>query len=274
MPDKKATGETRALEPVEQTSVTFYEDEITVVLVEDGRRQVYVPLRPLSDLLGVDWSSQRRSVLDDAILGDILRSITVLTAGGPQAMLAIPLDYLQGWLFKINANRVKEEVRPRLLRYQREAYTVLKEAFDEGRLTLDEDFTELVQRDTPAAAAYRIARAQYQLARQQLIMEAKLETHGEWLADHDRRLETLEARLGTGGDIITEAQASRISQAVKAIAMHLGQRTGRNEYGGVYGELYRRYEINSYKHLPAAKFDDAMDWLNEWLQSLTADTPF
>ncbi|NHZ72704.1 MAG: hypothetical protein GWP17_06445 [Aquificales bacterium] len=42
----------------------------------------------------------------------------------------------------------------------------------------------------------------------------------------------------------------------------------------VYGELYRRYSINSYKALPKYKFDDALTWLNDWLQSLINDTPF
>jgi hypothetical protein len=56
--------------------------------------------------------------------------------------------------------------------------------------------------------------------------------------------------------------------------MALGKQTKRNEYGGVYGELYRRYGITSYKLLPAAKFEAAMKWLDEWLQSITGSTPF
>lgn len=66
----------------------------------------------------------------------------------------------------------------------------------------------------------------------------------------------------------------QISQAVKAVAHELGKRTKRNEYGGVYGELYRRYNINSYKILPKSKFEDALNWLNEWLQSMISDSPF
>jgi hypothetical protein len=45
---------------------------------------------------------------------------------------------------------------------------------------------------------------------------------------------------------ITAAQASRISQAVKAVAIALGKVSGRNEFDGVYGELYRRFEVTSY----------------------------
>jgi hypothetical protein len=87
---------------------------------------------------------------------------------------------------------------------------------------------------SPAAVAYRMAAAVMRLARQQLLLEAQQEAHADRLADHERRLEAVEATLGDPERIITPAQATRISQAVKAIAMKLGERSGRNEYGGVY----------------------------------------
>ena len=77
------------------------------------------------------------------------------------------------------------------------------------------------------------------MARQQLILEARVEDHSTRLDDYERRLEDVESTLGDPQRHITPDQASRISQAVKAIAMQLSKRSGRNEYGGVYGELYR-----------------------------------
>jgi hypothetical protein len=56
--------------------------------------------------------------------------------------------------------------------------------------------------------------------------------------------------------------------------MALSKASGHNEYGGVYGELYRRYQIPGYRELPAGKYEDAIGWLNEWLQSITGDSPF
>ena len=76
---------------------------------------------------------------------------------------------------------------------------------------------------------------------------------------------------------IIQAQAAREARDASsdaAIAMELGKQRKRNEYGGVYGELYRRYRIPSYRELPAANFDDAIAWLGEWLETLTGDTPF
>jgi hypothetical protein len=50
--------ESNSLIPVEQKEVIFYDDEVIAVQIEDGT--VYVPLRPICDLLGIQWSAQRR----------------------------------------------------------------------------------------------------------------------------------------------------------------------------------------------------------------------
>ncbi len=260
----------RALVPVEQRDVVFYGDEITAVRTNDG--QVYVPVRPLCDLLEVDWSAQRRRINRDPVLVQEQATCVVVTAtqGQPDQrrdMLCLPLDFVSGFLFGINANRVKPELRERLVRYQRECYRALAEAFREGRLTAEPALDTLLRADTPAAQAYRMALAVAQLARQQLLLESQL-------GRHEQRIEQLEARIGTEERHVTEAEASQISQAVKAIAMVLGKRTGRNEYGGVYGELYRRFGITSYKLLPAGRFGEAMAFLTDWHQRLVGDAPF
>lgn len=144
---------------------------------------------------------------------------------------------------------------------------MLWRAFREGRLTADPTFDDLMAQDTPEARAVRMAEAVLQLARNQLMMRSQIEEHG-------RRLEEIEAQLGDPGRKITPAQATNISQAVKAVAMALSKASRRNEYGGVYGELYRRYEVPSYRELPVSKYDDVIAWLNEWLQSISGDGPF
>ena len=91
---------------------------------------------------------------------------------------------------------------------------------------------------------------------------------------HDQRLEAIESQLGASDRYITPDQAMQLSQAVKTVAMKLSKASSRNEYGGVYGELYRKFGITSYKQLPAAKFDLAMNWLNEWRENIEGESPF
>ncbi len=94
----------KALIPIEQRDVAFYGDLVTAVLAEDGT--VYIPIRPLCDYLGVDWSSQRQRIQRDAVLSEVLQGVVITTTpsasgrgGGPQEMTCLPLDYLSGWLF-------------------------------------------------------------------------------------------------------------------------------------------------------------------------------
>ncbi len=78
--------------------------------------------------------------------------------------------------------------------------------------------------------------------------------------------------MGDTARYVSDGQASKLSQAIKVIALELGKRSCRNEFGGVYGELYRRFDITGYKLLPAAKFEDAMQFLKSWYESLTDNT--
>jgi hypothetical protein len=189
-------------------------------------------------------------------------------------MLCLPLDFISGFLFGISAQRVKPEIKDRLIRYQKECYKVLAEAFQEGRLTSEPSFDDLLANDTPAAQAYKMASAIMQMARQQLILEAQLETHAMQLTDHESRLEEIEATLGDPGQHVTPDQAMQISQAVKTVAIALGKKTKRNEFGAVYGELYRQFGVTSYKLVPANRFEQAMKFLSQWHQDVEGDTPF
>lgn len=263
--------ESKSLVPVEQKEVVFYEDIIVAVRLLDS--SIFIPVKPICDLLGVDWGGQYRRIQRDPVLSEEIQRIDVTsTRRGTQPMVCLPLDYISGFLFGLNADRVKPELRERVLRYQRECYKVLAEAFQEGRLTSDLDFDDLLASDTPAAQAYKIASAIMKMARQQLMLEAQLGTHTAQLQDHEQRIEEIEATLGDPGQHITPDQAMQISQAVKTVAIALEKKTKKNEYGAVYGQLYREFGITSYKQLPANRFDRAMKWLTEWYRRITGAT--
>jgi len=279
----------RALVPVEQKQVIFNDDEITAVLVQEGSyREVFVSIRQMCERLGVSYQGQMRRINDDPVLAKQVKGVNITftpiggRGGGEQTTNCLPIDYLNGWLFGINANRVKPEVRTRLIVYQEKCYKVLAEAFREGRLATDSDLDELLQTsDADAAQAYRMLQALVKLARQQFFMEVRLseqsrriDVHDRQLAAYAERLEEIEIVLGDPGRHVTPEQASQISQAVKAIAMKLSDRSGRNEYGGVYGELYRRFGITGYKQLPAGQFDAAMGFLSDWHARLTGNAAF
>lgn len=123
---------------------------------------------------------------------------------------------------------------------------MLWEAFREGRLTSDLILNELLQTDSDAVQAYKMIQAMLKLARNQILLESRLDEHETQLVGFEERLEQVEVTLGDPQRQVTPEQASQISQAVKAVAMKLSEQSGRNEYGGVYGELYRKFGITSH----------------------------
>jgi hypothetical protein len=264
----------KALVPIEQKTVSFYEDQITAVLMDvDGDEVVYVPIRPLCDHLGLSWQGQNDRIRRDLVLSEIQMSVRVtrmdIEEGSRRPhtseMLCLPLEFLNGWLFGVNASRVKSDVRDRLIRYQRECYRVLADAF-QGSAVLANAPSTLIQVREMGLAIVRMAEEQMAFDRRLGATEGELRVVTE-------RLTAVEQQLFPG-DPVTQSQAMQVSQAVKAVAIVLGKKTGRNEFGAIYGELYRRYGITSYKALPARKFEDAMTLLTEWHQSVVTNTPF
>jgi hypothetical protein len=261
-----------SLIPVEQRTVVFYDDEITAVVVEnDQGRTVYIPVRILCDHLGLSYSGQRERINRDPVLSDVVRFVRVTrtnTEGGNPNVLALPLDFLNGWLFGVSANRVNQDIREKLIAYQRECYQVLARHFTAVSPAPSSASAGLMQVREMGLAIAR-------MAEEQMEFDRRLGGTETAVSGLDVRVQALEAKLAPPEHAVTNEQASQISQAVKAVALVLGKQTRRNEFGGIYGELYRKFGISGYKLLPANKFDEAMKWLAEWYQSLTdEDLPF
>ena len=255
----------QAILVIRQQEVDFYGDDLTAIQGNDGN--IYAGLRQMCQSLEIDDNGQRQRIRRQPVLNEGLGVCKLHTPGGVQEVFMLRVDLVPLWLSGIRTSAVSEDVRPKLERFQREAAKVLWEAFQQGRLTADLDFDALLAQDTPEAQAYKMAQAVMQLARNQLLMRAQI-------TDHEQRLEAIESQLGDTGRNVTPDQASQISQAVKAVALALGKKSSRNEFGAVYGELYRKFGITGYKMLPARRFDEAMKFLTDWHEDLGGPLPF
>lgn len=80
--------------------------------------------------LGIDPNQQRRKIQNDLTFGS--KFIKVQTNGGMQDVFCIPLSKLNGWLFSINPNKVKPEVREKLIEYKNECFDALNDYFNKG----------------------------------------------------------------------------------------------------------------------------------------------
>ncbi|HEX6384591.1 MAG TPA: phage antirepressor N-terminal domain-containing protein [Anaerolineae bacterium] len=76
-------SEEQALVPIEQKTVNFQGDDVTAVLVETERgEQVFVPVRPICDFLGVSWTGQIERINRDPVLSEVVSTVRVTRTEG------------------------------------------------------------------------------------------------------------------------------------------------------------------------------------------------
>jgi len=95
---------------------------------EDG--QIFVPIKPLCEALGIDNKNQQDTIKNHPIWGSTV--VLKTTVGGDEKqreMLCIPLKYTFGWLMGIDARSVKPEAYDSVIRYQEAAYDALYDRF-------------------------------------------------------------------------------------------------------------------------------------------------
>jgi hypothetical protein len=205
---------------------------------------------------------------------------TTARDGKRYKMLALPLEYLHGWLFGISASQVKEEFRDKITLYRRECFQALSTAFQADLALPDKEAPPATRMTLSQVRDLGLAIAQ--MAEQQLALEGRVdETHAlatqahgrldkaaEVIGALQRRVGTVENRLSPGA-AITEDQAAEVSNRVKALAHLLsGREKGKNHYQGVFGELYRRFGVTSYTHIPQGQYAEVLAFLEEWRRAV------
>lgn len=88
--------------------------------------KAFVALKPICEALCIQWEAQLKRIRRNPVLSQGVSIMDIPSNGGSQEMICLPLSMLNGWLFGINANRVKNpEIRQKLIEYQFECYDVL-----------------------------------------------------------------------------------------------------------------------------------------------------
>ena len=103
-------------------TITFQGNQI--LTVEKGDIQ-YVAMKPLCESIGLNWRAQYNRIKRHAFLIEGVVMMTTPSKGGMQETLMLPINFLQGWLFTVDANRVNVEIRDQLIIYQKECFDVL-----------------------------------------------------------------------------------------------------------------------------------------------------
>ena len=108
-------------------NIQFHNQSLSAALVEGIP---YVAMKPICENIGLQWEGQHQRINRHPILSSTMCMTHIVAEDGKQReMLMLPLDYLNGWLFGVDASRVRAEIKPRLLEYQRECFKVLASHF-------------------------------------------------------------------------------------------------------------------------------------------------
>lgn len=93
----------------------------------------YTAAKPIAENIGLDWRSQRQRILRDDVLSEGVVMITTPSKGGLQETLCLPIEFLNGWLFGVDAKRVKPEIKDALIQYKKDCYKVLHDYWHTGQ---------------------------------------------------------------------------------------------------------------------------------------------
>lgn len=110
--------------------IPFHDGEILAIIEND---EVYVPIKPICEDIGLRWNGQLRLIKNNKILSSTMH-VTCIVAKDNKSreMLCLPLTVLDGWLFKIPVERYSGDKKEKILKYQYECFRVLYEYFHEG----------------------------------------------------------------------------------------------------------------------------------------------
>ncbi|MGE1645380.1 phage antirepressor N-terminal domain-containing protein [Enterobacter hormaechei] len=92
----------------------------------------YVAMKPIVENLGMSWSTQVRKLMADKGKFNCVHMNMVATDSKLRDVLCLPLKKLNGWLFSINPEKVRADIRDKLIQYQEECFTVLHDYWNKG----------------------------------------------------------------------------------------------------------------------------------------------
>ncbi len=149
---------------VENASIPSYLDE---------NGDVWVALRPIVNALGLDWGTQRKKLKNLKEKGIALKATPLKDVNGKtQEMLTINLYDLPVYLYSININKVRPELREKIKKFQIETTHAIREYWKnkikkerEEIEKLKAEYNQLVQelRQIPTYEEYKELKLKYDL---------------------------------------------------------------------------------------------------------------
>ena len=114
------------------TQTISFNNQSLVTFEQDGVH--YTAMKPICENIGLAWEAQLARIKRDDILNStMIVMIIVAEDGKNREMVCLPIEYLNGWLFGIDVNRCKPEIRKTLIKYKKECYQALHDYWFKGK---------------------------------------------------------------------------------------------------------------------------------------------
>lgn len=118
------------LEAVNTSYVPFNGQQIITAMAAGV---AYVAMKPIVENLGMSWSTQQTKLMKKISKFNCVHMNMVAADGKLRKLLCLPLKKLNGWLFSINPEKVRDDIRDKLIQYQEECFTVLHDYWTKGK---------------------------------------------------------------------------------------------------------------------------------------------
>lgn len=118
------------LEAVNTSYVPFNGQQIITAMAAGV---AYVAMKPIVENLGMSWGTQQQKLMKQLDKFNCIHMNMVAADGKLRRLLCLPLKKLNGWLFSINPEKVRADIRDKLIQYQEECFTVLHDYWTKGK---------------------------------------------------------------------------------------------------------------------------------------------
>ncbi|WP_105495062.1 phage antirepressor N-terminal domain-containing protein [Escherichia coli] len=119
------------LEAVNTSYVPFNGQQIITAMAAGV---AYVAMKPIVENLGMSWSTQQTKLMKQISKFNHVHMNMVAADGKLRKLLCLPLKKLNGWLFSINPEKVRADIRDKLIQYQEECFSVLHDYWTKGHV--------------------------------------------------------------------------------------------------------------------------------------------
>jgi len=246
---------------VDQFPFVFESQTFEIYWTDD--KNLILPIRPICDELGLDFSGQLQHIKRDEVLAEHLFTVvaSTLRADGKaqdREVACISLKRMHLWFGTINASRVRPELREKIVHFKRELGDVAWAAF--RTRVLPEDILAELDASLPSPE-----REYYKAMDRAAALRDHVQKHGKEIDSLRSRVEQLEARL-IGTDFINSQQARQYLNAVGVLGDLLKKENKKmaSPYAVIHNKVKDKFKVASYQLLPEKEFPEVLKFLAQW----------